>query len=136
METRLIVEERAKGRCEYCQSPRSRTPDDYSVEHIMPRSRAGTDDLDNLAWSCQACNNRKHTAIQATDPQTGSPAPLYHPRLHSWGEHFRWSDDWLILIGQTPTGRATIARLDLNRDNVVSLREVLVPAGIHPPPDD
>ena len=49
METRLIVEERAKGRCEYYQNPRSRTPDDYSVEHIMPRSRAGTDDLDNLA---------------------------------------------------------------------------------------
>ena len=101
----------------------------------MPQSRAGTDDLDNLAWSCQACNTRKHTAIQATDPQAGSLASLYHPRFHSWSEHLRRSDDWLILIGLTPTGRATIARLDLNRYNVLGLREILVPAGIHPPDD-
>jgi len=106
------------------------------VEHILPRSRAGADDLDNLAWSCQACNNRKYTATQAVDPQTGSLASLYHPRRHSWGEHFQWSDDWLTLIGVTPTGRATIARLDLNREGVVNLRGLLVPAGKHPPPDD
>jgi len=136
IQTRRAVEERAKGQCEYCRSLRDYTPDDFSVEHILPRSRAGADALDNLAWSCQACNNRKHTATQAIDPQTGNMAALYHPRQHTWGEHFRWSDDWLTLIGQTPTGRATIARLDLNRYNVVNLREVLGPAGKHPPPDD
>lgn len=62
-------------------------------------------------------------------------AALYHPRLHSWGEHFRWSDDWLVMIGLTPTGRATITRVGLNRENVMGLREVLVRSGIHPPDD-
>ena len=106
------------------------------MEHVILRSRAGSDALDNLAWSCQACNNRKFTAVQAVDPQTGELAVLYHPRSHSWRDHFRWSADWLILIGETPTGRATITRLDLNRSNVVNLRSVLTPAGKHPPPDE
>ncbi len=121
------------GWCEYCGSPEDHTPDDFNVEHIIPRSRGGTDDLDNIAWSCQGCNSRKFTATQAVDSQTGSRAALYHPRRHSWQDHFRWSDDWLTLLGETPTGRATIARLDLNRNNVVNLRAVLVPAGKHPP---
>ena len=48
--------------------------------------------------------------------------PLYHPRQHRWPDHFAWNEDTTIVIGLTPTGRATVEALRLNRENVVNLR--------------
>ncbi|MGK7925810.1 MAG: HNH endonuclease [Spirulina sp.] len=62
-----IVAERANWCCEYCQSQLRYSPDPFSVEHIIPVIRGGTNDLDNLALSCQGCNNRKYTSITARD---------------------------------------------------------------------
>jgi len=86
--------------------------------------------LENLAFACQECNNRKYAAVEAIDPIDGSVVPLFNPRRDAWRDHFEWSDDRLRIIGQTPTGRATIGRLQLNRPGVVNLRRVLLDAGI------
>jgi 5-methylcytosine-specific restriction endonuclease McrA len=67
-ERKRVVTERAHGCCEYCQCQSLFSPDPFSVEHIVPRSRGGTSDLSNLALSCQGCNNRKYTSIEAIDP--------------------------------------------------------------------
>jgi hypothetical protein len=32
-----------------------------------------------------------------------------------WDEHFAWANDYLRIDGLTPVGRATVARLKLNR---------------------
>jgi hypothetical protein len=40
-----------------------------------------------------------------------------------------------VAIGLTPTGRATVERLQLNREGVVNLRRVLRTIGQHPPMD-
>lgn len=130
---RREVMERALGRCEYCGSPRNVCPDPFSVEHIIPRALGGANTIENYALSCQGCNNIKATFIEATDPITGSIVPLYHPRQHRWSEHFVWSDDALSLIGRTPIGRATVERLQLNREGVVNLRSLLIAVGKHPP---
>jgi hypothetical protein len=132
-EIRAQVFERARGCCEYCQSQRDFSHDDFSVEHITPRSAGGTDDLENLAMSCQGCNNRKYTALEAIDPVTGIRVALYHPRLEAWTTHFVWSADTTLMIGLTSTGRASIMRLELNRSGLVNLRRALVVAGVHPP---
>jgi HNH endonuclease len=132
-EIRAHVFERARGCCEYCQSQRDFSHDDFSVEHITPRSAGGTDDLENLAMSCQGCNNRKYTALEAIDPVTGMQVGLYHPRLEAWTTHFVWSADTTLMIGLTATGRASIMRLELNRSGLVNLRRALVAAGVHPP---
>ena len=132
-EIRAHVFERARGCCEYCQSQRDFSHDDFAVEHITPRSASGTDDLDNLAMSCQGCNNRKYTALEAIDPVTGRQVGLYHPRLEAWTAHFVWSADTTLMIGLTPTGRASVMRLELNRSGLVNLRRALVVAGVHPP---
>ena len=34
-----------------------------SIEHVVPLSRGGTDDWDNLAASCVDCNNKKGDSI-------------------------------------------------------------------------
>lgn len=127
------IARRAHFCCEYCWSQRELSHDDFSIEHILPRAAGGADSLDNLALSCQGCNNRKFTAVSATDPVTGLVVPLYHPRQDHWEEHFCWDEDFANLLGLTPKGRATIERLDLNRPRLVNLRRALTLAGKHPP---
>ena len=126
------VAQRASYLCEYCLSQLNYSPDPFSVEHIWPYSLAGTNQLNNLAFSCQGCNGRKYTSTSAIDPVTGQTSPLYHPRQHQWTEHFTWSDDKSLIIGLTPTGRATIIKLALNREGVVNLRRLLHAIGKHP----
>ncbi len=126
------VKAQAHGCCEYCWSQEEYSPDPFSVEHIIPLSRGGNDDLDNLAFACQGCNNRKYVNTQAIDPSSGELASLFHPRQDHWSAHFAWNDDYTLMIGVSATGRATVARLDLNRKGLVNLRRVLRAQGLHP----
>jgi hypothetical protein len=64
---------------------------------------------------------------------SGERVSLYNPRQHQWREHFTWNADFTQMVGLTPTGRATIARLGLNRPNVINLRRLLVAFQEHPP---
>lgn len=130
---RELVAARAHGCCEYCLCPERFSPTPFSVEHAVPVSRGGTHHLTNLALSCQGCNNFKYVSTEAPDPVTGQPVPLYHPREHRWGSHFAWNEDSTLLIGLTPTGRATVAKLQLNRPGVLNLRRILHGVGLHPP---
>jgi hypothetical protein len=127
------VAQRAQFCCEYCQSQLKYSADSFSVEHIIPLSRGGHEEISNLALSCQRCNNSKYVALESMDPLTGRTVPLFHPRDQAWADHFAWSHDFLFIYGITPTGRATVERLQLNRPGVVNLRHVLRSVGEHPP---
>jgi len=127
------VAERAKGCCEYCRSQVSFAVQPFSIEHIIPKSQGGETTLDNLAFSCQGCNNHKYNKTKGCDALSGEMVTLYHPRQHKWGSHFVWNDDFTILIGLTPIGRVTVETLQLNREGVVNLRRVLYAMGEHPP---
>lgn len=105
----------------------------FSLEHIIPLDRGGSEDPDNLAFACQGCNNHKYTRTEARDPVTGRIVPLFHPRRQHWRDHFVWSSDFSQILGYTPTGRATVEALRLNREGLVNLRRVLYAAGEHPP---
>jgi hypothetical protein len=132
--TRELVALRASFRCEYCQSPEFFCPDTFSVDHILPLAHGGTDDLENLAFACQGCNGPKSAARLAKDPDTEEFVPLFHPRQDMWKDHFRWTEDFLRIEGITPTGRATLIRMDLNREGVVNLRGLLRRSGENHPP--
>jgi hypothetical protein len=132
-ELRRLVFARASGCCEYCVSQACYSTHSFAIEHITPKHRGGKTVLENLALACQGCNNHKHTKIKSRDPISGHLVLLFHPRLHNWAEHFSWSDDYLEMMGLTPTGRATIVTLQLNRDEVMNLRRVLIFCGEHPP---
>src|SRR5689334_9988370 len=105
---RRAVIERASGRCEYCRSPETFSLDTFTVDHVQPVAAEGSDDLDNLAYACHNCNNRKQDTMTAPDPETGERVPLYHPRRDQWRDHFSWSSDYLTVQALTATGRATI----------------------------
>jgi 5-methylcytosine-specific restriction endonuclease McrA len=54
-----------RGLCAYCLRPvykkshRSRDCDRATIDHIVPRSRGGTDAWVNLTLACLACNEAK-----------------------------------------------------------------------------
>jgi HNH endonuclease len=126
------VAERARYCCEYCRSQARVATTAFSVEHVVPKVRGGNTDLENLALACQGCNNHKFDKVEARDPISGLMAALYHPRRDVWRTHFAWNDDFTLLVGLTPTGRATIDALRLNWSGVVSLRRILFVMGEHP----
>ncbi|MCA1595141.1 MAG: HNH endonuclease [Chloroflexi bacterium] len=135
LRVRLQVRLRAQYRCEYCRAPEDFSLDSFTVDHIKPVALAGTDTLDNLAFACHNCNNHKQDDSAAPDPQTGHRVPLYHPRHDRWDRHFQWSEDALEIVPLSPTGRATVARLQLNRTGAVNIRRALLALGEEHPPD-
>jgi 5-methylcytosine-specific restriction endonuclease McrA len=127
------VVERARGCCEYCRSQECFATQAFAIEHVEPESAGGETCLDNLALSCQGCNNHKYNKQTGIDPVTGQPASLFNPRRQEWGEHFAWNNACNLIVGLTPTGRATVDTLHLNRPGLVNLRQILFAVGRHPP---
>jgi 5-methylcytosine-specific restriction endonuclease McrA len=125
-----LVHERANYTCEYCQTRQSITGQAMHIEHIDPN---GGDHPDNLALACANCNQSKSKATEAIDPTTNQIAPLFHPRRHSWTEHFIWRESDIILEGIPPIGRATIVRLKINQERMIISRQLWVKMGVHPP---
>ena len=86
------------------------------MEHLLPQSLGGTDEVDNLALACSRCNSRRYNFMTGIDPQTEQEVTLFNPRQQNWAEHYVWSIDKLQIVGKTSIGRATCQRLDLNDD--------------------
>ena len=130
---RAEAAKRAGGYCEYCRSPERFSPATFSIDHILPTSRGGPDELSNLAFACQGCNNAKYNRTTGRDPVTGAEVALFNPRKDSWADHFRWSNTFRRIVGITATGRATVELIRLNRQQLQELRKLLRTAGLHPP---
>ena len=103
------------------------------IDHLIPRSKGGSNDEENLWLSCRLCNNAKRDQTHGVDPLTREVMPLYNPRTQAWSDHFIWSDDGVQIIGLTPCGRATVLALQLNNLIAVMVRQEWVAAGWHPP---
>jgi hypothetical protein len=131
---RRLVVQRANNRCEYCGLAQEGQEATFHIDHIVPSAAGGPTELDNLALACVSCSLRKEARRSARDPQTGRTVKLYHPRRQRWGDHFRWSG--VRAIGLTPTGRATVAALQMNRPLILAIRREEAARGRHPPPYD
>jgi hypothetical protein len=61
-EVRNKVWNKSDGHCYYCGVkiiPFGRDDNSYSVDHVIPRVRGGTDDIENLVPCCRRCNSSK-----------------------------------------------------------------------------
>ncbi len=123
----------AGGRCGYCRSSEEITGTPLEIEHVLPDSLGGLPHRANLWAACRQCNVLKSDRVEAPDPMTGAMATLFNPREQWWGGHFVWVEGGAMIVGQTPTGRATVAALQLNRPLLVRARRRWVGAGWHPP---
>ncbi|MEQ9233832.1 HNH endonuclease [Coleofasciculus sp. E2-BRE-01] len=141
-ETRQIVRERANYQCEYCHSPERLSANRFTVDHIIPKSLGGTDDINNLALACRRCNERRYNFVAGIDPNTQEILPLFNPRQQKWEEHFTWIENGVVIQGITGIGRATCLRLDLNDmrypedDSIRETRRFWIQIGLHPPVND
>lgn len=128
---RSRVIRRAERRCEYCGLSQDGQEATFHIDHVVPRRADGQTVLENLALACVSCSLRKGAREHAVDPEDGQEVPLFNPRWQSWAEHFRW--EGARLIGRTPTGRATITLLQMNRPLILAIREEEMLLGRHPP---
>jgi len=95
------------------------------VDHIIGRQHRGTDGDENLCLCCIRCNLKKGPNIASVDPESGAIVPLFHPRTQSWEQHFTLLRDGTI-DGRTPEGRATARLLDMNGEDRIRLRLLLL----------
>jgi len=88
--SRRAVFARDRHLCHYCGSGRHLT-----VDHVVPRSKGGTDTWDNLVTSCAPCNRKKgdrpahavglRLARKPRPPQPGDLVSLHVDHIHeSW----------------------------------------------------
>lgn len=134
--TQNQVRQRANLLCEYSHASEQWQYVSFTVDHVIPLTRGGANLIDNLALACFHCNRRKSDKIVTFDEQSLSEVPLFNPRVDSWREHFIWSTDTLLIIGLTPTGRATAAALAFNRARIINIRAADREIGRHPPLND
>ena len=126
-----LVRQRALGRCEYCRMHQSLQGGTFHLEHIVPLSRGGASTEGNLALACPGCNLRKTDRVTAIDPDSGEEVPLFHPRTDAWIRHFGWDGE--RVVGKTPTGRATVALLQLNHPRRIRIRVAEAGFDLFPP---
>lgn len=127
------VAAQANYRCGYCRADERYFGTDFEIEHLIPEVLGGQTVEANLWLACRECNGRKGNRTTVVDPLSGAVVPLYNPRTQPWADHFRWSAEGDRLLGLTPSGRATILALGLNRPKRVIARQFWVQAGWHPP---
>ena len=130
-ERREAVLRRAANCCEYCQLPAQLQVGGFELDHILPRSRGGQTVLTNLAFACPHCNAHKWAHTDSEDPVSGAWVSLFNPRTQRWMEHFQWSKQHAFeIVGTSAVGRATVARLQMNHPDLVSIRRLLAELGL------
>ena len=86
---------------------------------------------ENPALCCPKCNRYKGPNLAGFDPETRQVVSLFHPRKQRWMDHFHWKGPVLVAI--TPTGRVTIAVLNINDPARIAMRQTLIEEGVFPP---
>jgi hypothetical protein len=108
----------------------------FTPKRLLPSARervlvGGPTVSENLALACVSCSLRKEARRSGRDPKTGRTVGLFHPRRQVWARHFRW--EGVSVVGLTPTGRATVERLLMNRPLILAIRLEEALRGCHPP---
>ena len=127
-----VVAERAVYRCEYCHAPEAVFNFPFEVEHILPQAHGGSDDPENLALACHACNLFKSDFEMEQDEASQAEVALFHPRRDAWEQHFGVDAEGAAILGITPVGRATVARLQMNRPRHITARRRWIQLGLFP----
>jgi len=150
-DVRAAVRLRARDACEYCLFP---TAGRFQIEHIIPPDlwddyanghlpglssqpdRGGPNHIDNYAWSCPFCNQRKHDRVSHRVGRRSTR--FFDPRHDHWPDHFTFTigSAHLFLEGISPEGRATEIGLGFNESGAegpLAWRHVTILAGAYPP---
>ena len=84
---RKIIYAKSKGRCTLCG--RFMNFDDFTVDHIVPLSKGGSNNINNLQATCRVCNNIKQDILPQDFIYKISEIFLYHMRVRFSNEMWR-----------------------------------------------
>ena len=114
---RLQVRQRANFACEFCSVAETDAGGELTIDHFRPQSKGGTDNVENLVYCCQRCNQYKadYWPVSENEPI------LWNPRREPFDIHLLTLVDG-TLYPITPTGAFTLRRLRLNRPPLVAHR--------------
>ncbi|MBI5914179.1 MAG: HNH endonuclease [Bacteroidetes bacterium] len=130
---RRVVKERAFHCCEYCRVPELFSFIGYEIDHIVSMKHGGTNELENLAWACAICNINKGTDVGTFLLPSLLLVRFFNPRIDLWDEHFEVSG--ALILPKTEIGEATVKIFQFNQVDRLLEREMLVNAGLFPPPN-
>jgi len=92
LENQHQIRKRANDLCEYCYTSEKWQYVKFTIDHVIPLTKGGSNTVDNLALACFHCNRHKSNKITAIDPESEHEIPLFNPRQHNWNQHFIWSN--------------------------------------------
>lgn len=116
-ETREIVRRRANFSCEFCGITETDVGGELTVDHFQPKSKKGSDNLENLIYACARCNLYKADCF----PENKFDQKLWNPHEESSEAHFLLLPSG-ELFALSETGKFTIYRLRLNRPQLIENR--------------
>ncbi len=116
-ESRAQVRQRANFACEFCGVSETDTGGELTLDHYQPKTKSGTDRLDNLLYCCTRCNQYKADYWH----EKPEDAMLWNPRVEPAAVHFLELNDG-TLHPLTTLGAFTLKRLRLNRPPLVAYR--------------
>ncbi len=130
------IREQAGDRCGYCRSSQKYVWGTLEIEHIIPKTKGGSSDEENLWLACRPCNGYKSDQTHGIDPISDRRILLFNPRKQRWSRHFAWSEDDVYIVGLTACGRATVKALQMNHPYVTTVRHAWISVGWHPPQEE
>src|SRR5687768_10834361 len=111
------VRERFNFCCGYCGVSETSTGGELTIDHFIPQSRGGSNELENLVYACFRCNVNK-AAYYTSDPS----ASLLHPGRNDLDGHCSLNVSTGVLEALTERGVLQIEILRLNRPPLVQRR--------------
>jgi len=128
---RKRVAERAGHRCEYCLVPERFLATTFHIDHIRSIKHGGATALENLAYACPHCNQKKGTDV-ATFLDEGSEQTIriFNPRKDNWENHFEVANG--EVLPKTAIGAASVQVLEMNQPDRLIFRQALAEAGYYP----
>ena len=127
---RKRIVERAQNRCEYCRIAQADKLFTFEVDHIIAEKHGGQTIEQNLCLACVDCNSAKGSDIASVDwEQDEAIVGLYHPRRQNWHDHFTVELETGRIVPNSSYGRVTIFLLQLNIDERVMDRQLLIADG-------
>lgn len=127
------VSERDGDRCAYCQTSEANSGIPLSIDHVVPVSKGGQTNFNNICLACRTCNEAKGKRTTGTDPLSGQEVSLFNPIQEDWDDHFSWNAEGVEVDGKTSTGRTTVEALRMNNPIIRAAHRRWVLSGWHPP---
>jgi HNH endonuclease len=127
---RRAVIKRAKGCCEYCRLHEDDLFLPFEIDHTTSLKHGGGSEFENLAYTCQHCNQYKGADLTTFLDHYQDIVPIFNPRIHEWDEHFTLNGGLIVPLSRI--GKATVKLLKFNEPDILILRELLAANGLYP----